>query len=89
MSRSAYWQGNKTNRSVMKAIANEGLTPTYVRAGLNGTEALFTGDIDQAAYCPPAAERQRCHGSLTIVAIAARIPPRCFPPHLARSARRE
>jgi hypothetical protein len=30
VSRSAYWQGTKTSRAVMKAIKDEGLTPTYV-----------------------------------------------------------
>jgi hypothetical protein len=79
MSRSAYWQGNKTNRAVMKAIANEGLTPTYVRAGLNGTKALFTGDIDQAAYCPPAAERRRCHGLLDDRGNCCEDPPSMLP----------
>jgi len=61
MSPSAYWQGTKTNRAVMRAIKEEGLTPTYVRAGqtftwggaswriLNPLEGQFTGGSGDAA----------------------------------------
>lgn len=60
MSRSAYWQGTIINRSVMAAIKEEGLTPTYVHAGqrftwggaswkiLNPPEGEFTGGSDDA-----------------------------------------
>lgn len=61
MSRSAWWQGTKTNRAVTKAIKDEGLTPTYVHAGqtftwggaswriLNPPENEFTLGSDDAA----------------------------------------
>ena len=61
LSRSSYWQGTKTNRAVMAAIADEGLTPTYVQAGqrfrwggaswriLNPPQGQFTGGSGDAA----------------------------------------
>jgi competence protein ComEC len=61
MSRSAYWQGTKTNRAVMKAIKDEGLDPAYVKAGqsfswggaswqiLNPFDNEYTGGKDDAA----------------------------------------
>ena len=61
MSRSAYWQGTQTNRAVMAAIKNEGLTPTYVHAGqkftwggaswqiVNPPQGQFTGGSGDAA----------------------------------------
>jgi competence protein ComEC len=61
MSRSAHWQGTKTNRAVMDAIKGEGLKPTYVTAGqkftwggaswqiLNPPQGKFTGGSGEAA----------------------------------------
>jgi len=61
MSPSAYWQGDTTNRAVMKAIKKEGLTPTFVHAGqtftwggaswliLNPIQGEFTGGANDAA----------------------------------------
>ncbi len=61
LSKSAYWQGTETNRDVMDAIKDEGLTPTYVRSGqsfswggaswqiLNPPEGAFTADSSTVA----------------------------------------
>ncbi len=61
MSPSAYWRGDTTNRAVMRAITDEGLTPTYVHAGqtfswggaswliLNPLKGEFTGGANDAA----------------------------------------
>ena len=61
MSSSDYWWGTDTNRAVMKAIKEEGLTPTYLRAGqtrswggaswkiLNPPEGAFTANSSSVA----------------------------------------
>ncbi len=61
LSKSGYWQGTETNRDVMDAIKDEGLTPTYVRVGqsfswggaswqiLNPLEGEFTANSSTVA----------------------------------------